>query len=279
MESLLRPVFSKMDESFRTEDTGMCSLLLQVSDKRVTWCIQDVSTNRFVAIESFPSVLEEAARETALFRQPFRSVFMMLENNISTLIPRILFEEKDKETYLDFIHGETDGLEICRDLLDQLDIVNVYGIAHRQLEYAKQLFPSGKIFHHSTAMIKSITMNYKNRINSTRVFIHVREQDFDLLVFDGKKVEYFNSFHFLAPSDLAYYVIFVMEQLNLNPEETGIILMGSINRDSETFELLFRYIRNIEFADRNESFRYSYIFNDIPPHQHYLLLNLGLCGL
>lgn len=203
----------------------------------------------------------------------------MLENNYSTLIPKILFEEKEEEAYIGFIYGDTDRMEICNDLIDQLEMVNVYGVAKQQLEYARQLFPAVKIFHHSTAMIRSIAMHFKNRLSAVKVFIHVREQDFDLLVFDGKKVDYFNSFHFLAPSDLAYYVIFVMEQLSFNPEETGIILMGNINRDSETFELLYRYIRNIEFADRNESFRYSYIFNDIPPHQHYLLLNLGLCGL
>jgi hypothetical protein len=279
MESLLKPVFSKIDESFRTESAGTCSLFLQVSAKRVIWCILDGPANRFVAIESYPSGLVDAARETALFMLPFRSVYMMIENNISTLIPRILFDGKEKETYLDFIHGETTGMEITHDLLDQLEIVNVYGVAREQYKLARQMFPLAKIYHHSTAMIRSISLNYKNKISSTRVFVHVREQDFDILVFDGKRVGYYNSFHFQAPSDLVYYMIFVMEQLNLNPEETGIILTGNIHKESETFELLYRYIRNIEFADRNESFKYSYIFNDIPSHQHYFLLNLGLCGL
>jgi hypothetical protein len=94
-----------------------------------------------------------------------------------------------------------------------------------------------------------------------------------VLAFDGGQLIYCNAFHFMTPEDIAYYLIFVFEQLNLNPEEVGLTLLGNIDRYSPVYDLLFRYIRNIEFAGRNESFGYSYLFNEIPDHFYYSLLS------
>jgi hypothetical protein len=68
-------------------------------------------------------------------------------------------------------------------------------------------------------------------------------------------------------------VIFVFEQLNLNPEEITLALLGNVEKFSPVFDLLFRYIRNIEFVSRNDGFDYSYLFNDVPGHFYYSLLN------
>jgi hypothetical protein len=77
----------------------------------------------------------------------------------------------------------------------------------------------------------------------------------------------------MTPEDIAYYLIFVFEQLNLNPEEITLVLMGSVDRYSPVYDLLFRYIRNIDFAARNDSISYSYIFNEVPDHFYFSLLN------
>jgi hypothetical protein len=279
MQSPLKPIISKTDESFDPFDTSKNSLFVQLSETHVSWCILDNERNRYVAIESFASYLQELAENITLIRQPFETVSLMIENNRSTLIPAPLFDPAEKKSYLEFIHEKDDATETLYDTLQQLEIVNVYGASAKLLEAALQVFPGAKIFHHSSALIQSIWMNYKNRISHKKVFLHVRENDFDLLIFDGKQLNYYNAFHFSAASDIIYYVIFVMEQLTLNPEETELVLLGHIEKESEIYDLLYRYIRNIEFVKRNTAFKYSYIFNEIPHHYYYTLFNLRLCGL
>jgi hypothetical protein len=279
MQSPVKAIIRKTDESFDPFDTVNYSLYVRLSETHVSWCILDNERNKFVAIESYASYLQEIAENIPLIKQPFSSVRLMIENNRSTLIPAPLFDPAEKESYLEFIHEKEDGTETLYDHLQQLGIVNVYGGSAKLLEAGMEIFPGAKIFHHSTALIESLWMNYKNRISRKKVFIHVRENDFDLLVFDGKQLNYYNAFHFQAPTDLIYYVIFVMEQLTLNPEETEVVLMGNIEKESELYDLLYRYIRNIEFIKRNTAFKYSYVFNEIPPHYFYSLLNLRLCGL
>jgi hypothetical protein len=273
------PVFSKIDESFNPGDHSKYSCYVQVNDDSVTWCIFDNEQNRYVGIEIYRNKLQEIAEKFPLAHHPFRPVSVIVENNRSTLIPTMLFDQEEKDAYFDFIHEQKIGEYTRYDRMEQLEMVNVYAVPNELVETISGMFPGSGLFHHSTALIKSIWMNYKNRINGRKLFIHVRESAFDLLVFEGKQLEYYNAFHFKAPADIIYYVIFVMEQLDLNPEETGVILMGMIDRESPAYELLYRYIRNIEFAERNEILKYSYGFNEIPGHQHYLLLNLRLCAL
>jgi hypothetical protein len=127
-------------------------------------------------------------------------------------------------------------------------------------------------------LIESIWGNYKNHIRNDHIFVHLRENNFDLLVFDRKQLKYCNSFLIKAPEDLVYYLVFVMEQLDLNPEDSEVTLIGAIDRGSPGYGLLSRYIRNLDFSSRNDSYSYSYVLDDLPGHFYFPLLNLGLCG-
>jgi hypothetical protein len=279
MQSPVKPVIRKTDESFDPFDTSKNSLFVVLNETHISWCILDNERNKYVVFESYASYLQELAENIPLIRQPFESVSLMIENNRSTLVPVLLFDPAEKQDYLDFIHEKDPGAETLYDTLHQLEIVNVYGVSTNILEAVQRVFPGGKVYHHSSALIQSIWMNYKNRISHRKVFMQVRESDFDLVVFDGKLLNYYNSFHFTASSDILYYLVFVMEQLMLNPEETELILLGQIDKETELYDLLYRYIRNIEFVKRSTAFKYSYIFNDIPAHYNYSLFNLRLCGL
>jgi hypothetical protein len=279
MQTPVHAIISKTDESFDPFDTSHYSLFVQISETHVSWCILDNDKHKYVVLESFASYLQELAENIPWIKQRFGSVCLMIENNRSTLIPAPLFDPEEKKSYLDFIHEFDETTETLYDRLDQLEIVNVYGASAKLLEAGLQIFPGAKTFHHSSALIHSIWMNYKNRINHKKAFIYMRESDFDLIIFDGKQLNYYNAFHFQVPADLIYYVIFVMEQLTLNPEETELVLMGNIDKETEVYDLLYRYIRNIEFVKRNTAFKYSYVFNEIPAHYFYPLFNLRLCGL
>jgi hypothetical protein len=99
------------------------------------------------------------------------------------------------------------------------------------------------------------------------------------MIFDGRRMLYFNTFSFQNPEEVAYYLIFVLEQLNLNPEQVPLVIMGNVESKAGLPDLLLRYIRHIETARRNESYRYSYVLNRVPAHACFPLLNLFSCGL
>jgi hypothetical protein len=78
---------------------------------------------------------------------------------------------------------------------------------------------------------------------------------------------------------VTYYLVFVLEQLNLNPETIPLVLLGDVEATVGLSELLHRYIRHVERGRRNEAFRYSYILNQLPPQSNFPLLNFFSCAL
>jgi hypothetical protein len=272
------PLFSKIDESFRETNLLNYDLVLQVTERSCAYSIFDHGSNRFIALETYGVPLSVVVAQNQWMENPLRSVRVIVENNRSTLIPSALFDESEKDTYLNFSVEPEAEERILFDRLTRLEIVNIFGLNNTLHDQITGFFPGVKVCHVSSLLIESIWMNFKNLITDKRIFIFVREEAFNMLIFEKKQLVYSNAFHFRAPEDFVYFVIFVMEQLNLNPEEVPLTLLGDIHTKTPHFDLIYKYIRNIDFALRSESTNYSYVFDDVAGHSFYPLLNPVLCG-
>jgi hypothetical protein len=272
MEKIV-PLFSKIDESFSEANLQNHDLVLLVSGQSCAYSIFDHRSNRFILLESYDIPLHEVVSQTRWLGDPFQSVRIIVENTRSTLIPEPLFEETEKETYLNFSTDAEPGRIVLYDRLATLEIINIFEVDNFLLEQVNRFFPGAKICHVSTHLIESLWMNFKNLITDKRIFLYLREEAFHMMIFDRKQLSYSNAFHFKTPEDFIYFVIFVMEQMNLNPEEIPVTLLGNISKKSPCYELIFKYVRNIDFASRSESTIYSYIFDDLPGHSFYPLVN------
>jgi len=226
----ISPAFSKIDRTFDETRTMDYDLVLQVAERSCAYSIFDHSKNSYIALEAYDISLSGLTEQAHWMKNPFRSVHFIVENNRSTLIPEVLFEESEKETYLNFSLEHDENEKIRFDKLGRIEVVNIYGINEILANETVTIFPDAKICHLSSVLIESIWMNFKNLITDKQIFIFVRLTDFNLLIFDRKQLIYSNAFHFRAPEDIVYFVIFVMEQLNLNPEEIPVTLLGNIEK-------------------------------------------------
>lgn len=277
MAELLRTVLNKLDESFDAGDLPNYDLTFEMGDKTFGYSILDRQKNRYIALGFFRNHLTDVADSLSWLSGPFHAIRGIIANSRFTLIPEALYLDSEKESYFSFLHEREAGESVCSDRLEHLGIYSVYSIQGHCRKEVDKVLPRSSLCHISSILISNIWMDVKN-MTGRKAFLNLREGAFDLLVFEGKELKYCNAFHFLTPEDIGYYVIFVFEQLNLNPEEISLALLGNVDRFSPVYDLLFRYIRNIEFINRNERLDYSYLFNDIPPHQYYTLLNPSACG-
>ncbi len=272
-------IFSQFDESFNPEDSKRYSLVIEVERKKFSYSLLDIGKNKFVGVGFLCQQFNEVINSISWIRNAFHSKRIIIANSRSTLIPAALFSQEEKQDYLDFnMEREKDDV-VLYDWLENLGIYNIYSIPGQLKNDIHEFFPDAKLCHVSSVLMESLYVNFKNLMGVGKMFVNVRDEEFDLMIFAGKHLNYFNSFPFKAPEDLAYYLIFVMEQMNMNPEETSLVLVGETDKKSDIYDLLFRYIRNIDFAGRNETFNYSYALNDIPAHFYYTLFNSEQCGL
>lgn len=297
MADLFQVVFNKLDESFNIQETKNYGLYMLFSDTGFSYAILDFRKNKFLGVQHVTRSEQQARPRSPVFKptfgdflktlfnvmpwlkNPYKTVRLGFEGKKSTLVPSALFDAAEKKQYLRFTFAESQEEQIFSDHLVPLDAHLIYSIPDHVFDPMRQHFHNVKIVHFSSVLIGSIWHNYKNRINLNHIFLHVRHRAVDIMIFDGRQMRYFNSFPQLNPEDIVYYLVFVLEQLNFNPESLPLVLLGDVETSSSLFDLLFRYVRHIEFGRRNDSFKYSHCFNQVAPHSFYPLLNFQSCGL
>jgi len=110
-------------------------------------------------------------------------------------------------------------------------------------------------------------------------FINLQPGHFDLVILHEQKVMFCNSFSYKTPDDVLYYIMFVLEQMQLSPDGIELSIAGELGRHAQVVERLSAYLPHLDFLPRNESFRYSHVFEGIPGHYLYTLLSAAECEL
>ena len=67
----------------------------------------------------------------------------------------------------------------------------------------------------------------------------------ELIYFVKNKLVFYNRFDFNTKEDLIYYLLFIIDQLKLNPEETPVVITGDISKDDDNYMIIYKYIRNV----------------------------------
>lgn len=278
MQQSLNKRFLRIDDSFRKEDAASYDLLLELATGFSSFALIDREKNILSGIGSFKNPVFSVLEEFPWLRSHFNSTRISILNNRYTLIPEPLFIPGEKHLYTSFLlDPQKEKEEIRYSHIEHAGIFNVFALPERFPERLNTVLPEAKLFHISEVLIRALLVDYSKSL-SERMFLNVRDEAFDLLIFDEKQLIYCNSFYFHTPEDLVYYLIFVMEQLELEPEVIPLYLMGDITADMPLHEMIMRYVRNVDFIQLSGNVNLSRVFDDFLSHKFYSLINLGVCG-
>ena len=293
------------DETYQESLSKNYHLSIQVGIHEISFCILDTPRNKYIALYdfSYPEFNDFAAitqplknlmADSALLHQKYKSVSCMLVNDEATLVPAPLYEESKTEDYLNFNLCRNKGLNgmknpvaigseypyskdvIAVDRLKQLEAYTVYSVPENIRSALINAHTDVRFMHYSTSLIESVLSKFKNQ-NRSFCLLNFQKKIFNVLIVEGNKLRFYNSFSINTKEDMAYYTLFIFEQLNLNPETSELLLSGEIDKNSEHYNILNQYIRNIGFFPRNDQFDYSYRLKELPGHYFFNLFSLFQC--
>lgn len=284
----LTPNISYFDKSFKESQTRNYKLSIQLWANGLVFTVYNSEKNKFLGIESYsfsdienvnqiPSFLGKVLNNRPSFAFPYESVFLLYQNSFSTLIPQPLFNEDHKNLYLGFNQPFQENSRIVFDDVKNSEAVNIYYIPNLVVEKAKDFWPNVKLLHFSTALIESLSINFKNKVDTKTLFVNLSESCFDLVYFKENKLHYYNSFDFLTKEDFIYFLLISIDQLVLNPEDVNLIISGKINKIDDTYRMIHQYIKKYSFIPRNDNYNYSYVLDELKYHQYYTLFNALQC--
>lgn len=279
------PINSFIDEAFDASKTPSFKLILQLGLSGLEIVVVDKSTNKFIALETYSfqnsynfesaaELLETLLKDSKLLDHTLRyqSVSCLIVNNLSTLVPEALYEADRKKMYLKF-NASLEGDElVVTDEVKSLEAKNIFALPFSIKAKLDYQFKNITYHHFSSALIDSLVANNKNQTGK-KLYAHIQATHFEIIVLDGKNLLFYNTFNHHSAEDFIYYLLFVCEQLQLNPEKIEFIFIGEIEKNASIYSLAQKYIRNIKFGERTESSDYSYQLQTLPKHFYFTLFN------
>ncbi|MGQ0829741.1 MAG: DUF3822 family protein [Bacteroidota bacterium] len=274
---------SFIDEVFDTGQTLNYQLIFQIGLDGITITINEKAKNKYIAFERYvfqnsynfdivSELLEQVIKDSKLLDHKYKSITCLIINNLSTLVPNPLFEEGRKKTYLKFNASVRGDESIEVDEIKNLDGKNVFAVPSVLKIRLDRLYNNISYHHFSSGLLDSLLAQNKH-IAGKKLFVHVQATHFEAIVIEEKKLLFYNTFNHHSPEDFIYYLLFVCEQLQLNPSTIEVVFLGEIEKNSAIYTLTQKYIRNIKFGARTDSADYSYQLQTFPKHFYFTLFN------
>ena len=167
-------------------------------------------------------------------------------------VPLAIFEEPRASEYLKFNSKILSTDFIAHDIIDDQNIVVVYVPFVNINNYFFEKYGSFKYYHGVTSLLKIVLKNERHSI-VPKMYLHLQGGMVDCVVIKDGNLQLCNTYSYRTPEDLIYYILFCMEQLKINPDTVPVFLCGNIEKDDAYYEILYTYIRTIQFVDNNSA--------------------------
>ena len=258
-------------------------LSIQISLSGLSFCILNSTNSEVEYLKRFDfkskltpeAVLKELQGvflDEPLLSQTFESVLVLFQNELSNFVPEEFFEEQNAADYLKFSSKIIKTDFISHDKIEANDSINVFVPYININNYLFEVYGEFEYKHASTIFLEQIL---KEEVDSTddKIYINVEPFHFEMVVVKKGQFHLYNTFEYYTKEDFIYFILFSIEQLKLDTETVIVKLTGNIVKDDELYQMLYTYIRYVEFDGPSKNFTYNKTDEPHPKHQHTLILN------
>jgi hypothetical protein len=247
--------------------TGLSFLVSILDTKEVSFFLEKKFDSHYTP-ESVLFALEQIVAATPELQESFEQVTVIYATDVYSLVPASLFHETKASDYLKFNSKILANDFIANDVIENHEMVVVYVPYVNINNYLFDRFGSFQYYHATSILLKSI-LDVEKHTSGYKVFVHVLDNTFDLTVLQDGKLQLCNSYPYKTTEDFLYYILFCMEQLKLNPNSVETRVCGMITETDAIFEILYKYIRNVSFLQKDSQVKASSTYEGM--QQHFLL--------
>jgi hypothetical protein len=210
-----------------------------------------------------------------LHQKKFEKVNIALLNSEFTLVPEVFGTESNPKEFLRY----TTGLkEVKRSLQHSLKNLNFcFTAGHELVAYLERTFPNASLRHLGAVSI-SLFFSQHSFLNSD-LYLGIGDGYIELAAKQKNELQFYNVFNYSNNEDILYYLLFAMEQLNLNPLNTRLVIAAQRGVNDELIKSIRKYVKQVNFCVSDPSIKLTSEMSALPSHHYFTLLNQHLCEL
>jgi hypothetical protein len=274
-----------VDKQFDKNKTEQYHISIQVDLDGVSFCILDPALEKYLVLrkydlnnerdpESVVDRIENIFNDDELLNDPFASASLIYVTQKSTLVPSSFFEETKLKNYFEFNQALDELDELNFNFLPDIDSYNVFAIPTYVANQVYNKFRNVKFYHQSTPFIKSAINGLSDE---TAVLLNLNCEFFDVIVKEKSALKFYNTFKFMNETDLLYFVMYVVKQLNIDTKSVLFTLCGEKSNNQDYFNALSKYLPNLSYFEPVYP-GFGSGFDKIELHKFFNLFYLYNCG-
>lgn len=289
--SALSPTLAIRQKSFRPDMAENSVLSVEVGKDALRFVVTD-GHNECVWLEEygFSSLLADrpladalpAICEThpVLSADGWQQIRVAVNSPAFTLIPDSLFRKEYMGSYLTLMRGNDLPAHEYAHAYHHTDenFLSVFNIGHQLADYMAGLYPMQNLtfLHQTSALIRASALIDKATISTQNLTVYFEDEFVTLIFRSNRKLLYCNRFGYKTPRDLTYYVLYVIDELRLEPYSVSARLYGHITPYSDTYTALAEFLPHLHFGTAPPGLTFGPGFDDLPEHRFLSLYGLGL---
>lgn len=230
-------------------------LILQVEPQKIAYIIQNRITNEVLHFNQYTidpyreidNELDKMMSQDELLQTDFEEVELLHNNTLNTIVPNEFYKEEALGNYLQFTIKVFPTDYFASDEISPLQAHNVYVPYVNFNNYFLDKFGAFEYKHIYTPLLEYTFAHSMKDVQ--KFWLYKAQNSCVIIIYKQQHLAFINAFEIESKEDLLYYILFVMEQMQIDPSQQVIHAIGDLEEKDNYYELLFDYIKTIELPN------------------------------
>lgn len=215
----------------------------------------------------------EFVTEHKLDKANCKTILVNWLGNHFTLVPSSFYDQDKAKELLEFnIGATTDELTFTNDVND---IKLIYSVPAELKNSLDKTFPNHNFKHIGYGSLKLFFTHFQ--LKNADVFINIHNGQTEVLIKKDWQPVLYNIFKTQSDEDILYFIMFSVEQFELNPLTLKLFISANRKTDDSLFIALKKYIKHVDFTVSDKLIVRKEAFGQTPHHYYFSVLNRLLC--
>lgn len=233
-------------------------------------CEYPIDTNSIIPIHEHVLL---AVKHFQFAKNNYSTVYVMLSHAQFTLCPIHFYNQENLRSILEFNVGSVNNQLVQTDDISH-DIKLIYAVEEQLKSTLNNIFPNHHL-NHSISISAKLMLN-SEELTKESILLAVHANYIEVIVKQEQKLLLANQYATKTDEDILYFVLFILEQYQLNPLLVNVTVTGNIKSDTDLITSLKKYIKNVRLARGHKSLNWQAV-SGMPQHFYYTLSNRLFC--
>ncbi|MDQ8003985.1 MAG: DUF3822 family protein [Pedobacter sp.] len=266
-----------INPDFEPASSGNLSLLVKIGADTFSYAIIDEAEKLVHAVydeqecESGYQKLTERLKTDAYLKLNYRNVKVATHTPNVIFVPQELYTEAHIEVYSKYFAEASSKNVYVQPTLQQA-FNTVFSLPSSVEKVIDENWQANTKLLQNAGLIE-----LASQLKQDSIIIDFTVGSFQFIYLQQQKVAFMQSYEFEDVEELTYYLLLIINQLNINTKETEVKVCGIIHEGDDKWNCISQYFAKTDLLALATNLDTN-ILDDMPAHYYTSLLALQQCG-